>query len=72
MFRPQIDQLVAAEVRLEAFNVLLFSDKRGLCQFVRRNGLQPDFCVFFQRDRPVDVRVQLFTAPEKSGIASAF
>ena len=62
VFRPQIDQLVAAEIRFEAFNVLLFAHERGFCELVWRNGLQPDFCVFFQRDRPVDARVQLLAA----------
>ena len=59
VFGTQIDELVAAEVRFEAFNILLLAHERGLRQLVWRDGLQPDFCVFFQRDRPVDARVQL-------------
>ncbi len=62
VFRPQIDQLVAAEIRFEAFNILLLAHERGLCQLVRRNRLEPDFRVLFQRDRPVDARVQLLAA----------
>ena len=62
VFRPQIDQLVAAEIRFEAFNILLLAHERGLRQLVRCNRLEPDFRVLFQRDRPVDVRVQLLTA----------
>ena len=57
VFRPQIDQLVAAEIRFEAFNILLLAHERGLCQFVRSNGLQPDFRVLFQRNRPVNIRI---------------
>ena len=30
VFRPQIDQLVAAEIRFEAFNILLLAHERGL------------------------------------------
>ena len=62
VFRPQIDQLVAAEIRFEPFDVLFLAHERGLRQFIWRNRLEPDFRVLFQRDRPVDVRVQLFTA----------
>ena len=62
VFGAQIDQLVAAEVRFEAFDVLLFPDERGFCQLVWCDGLQPDFRVLFQRDRPVDVRIHLLAA----------
>ena len=62
VFGAQINQLVAAEVWFEAFNILLLAHERGLRQLVRCNRLEPDFRVLFQRDRPVDVRVQLFTA----------
>ena len=62
VFRPQIDELVAAEVWLEAFNILLLAHERRLCKFVRSNGLQQDLGVFFQRDRPVDVRIHLLAA----------
>ena len=50
VFRPQIDELVAAEVRLEAFNILLLAHECRLRQFIWRNGLQPDLGVFFERD----------------------
>ena len=53
----QIDQLVAAEERFEAFNVLFFPDERGFCQFVWCNRLKPDFRVLLQRDRPVNIRI---------------
>ena len=62
VFRPQIDQLVAAEVRLEAFNILLLAHERGLRKFVWSNGLQPDLGVFFERNRPVNIRIQFFAA----------
>ena len=54
VFRPQIDKLIAAKVRLETLDVLLLTHERGLCEFVWRDGLQPNFYVFFQRDRPVN------------------
>ena len=57
VFRPQIDELVAAEVRFEAFNILLLAHECRLCKFVRRDGLHPDFGVFLQCDRPIDVRI---------------
>ena len=50
VFRPKIDQLVAAEVRFETLDVLFLAHERRLCQFVRSNGLQPDLGVFFERD----------------------
>ena len=50
VFRPQIDQFIAAEVRFKAFNVLLFAHERGFCELVWRNGLQPDLGVLFERD----------------------
>ena len=62
VFGTQLDELIAAKVWLEPFDVLLLAHERGLRQFVRRNRLEPDFRVLFQRDRPVNVRVQLFTA----------
>ena len=62
VFRPKIDQLVAAEGRFETLDVLFLAHERRLCKFVRSNGLQPNFCVLFQRDRPVDVRVHLLAA----------
>ena len=62
VFRPQIDQLVAAEVRFEAFNILLLAHECRLRHLVRRNRLEPDFCVLFQRDRPIDVRIHLLAA----------
>ena len=62
VFRPQIDQFIAAEVRLEAFNVLLFAHERGFCELVWRNGLQPDLGVLFERDRPVNIRIHLLAA----------
>ena len=57
VFRPQIDQLVAAEIRFEPFDVLFLAHERGLCKFVRSNGLQPDLGVLLQRDRPVNIRI---------------
>ena len=62
VFGAQIDELVATEVRFEAFNILLLAHERGLRQLVRCNRLEPDFRVLFQRDRPVDARVQLLAA----------
>lgn len=62
VFRPQIDQLVAAEVRFEPLDILLLAHERGLRQLVRRNRLEPDFRVLFQHDRPGDTRVQLLAA----------
>ena len=50
VFRPQIDQFIAAEVRLEAFNILLLAHECRLRQLVRRNRLEPDFRVLLQRD----------------------
>ena len=50
VFGAQIDQLVAAEIRFEAFNILLLAHECRLFQFVRSNGLQPDLGVFFERD----------------------
>ena len=62
MFGTQIDPFVSAELRFEALNVLLFAHERGLREFVWRDGLQPNFCVLFQRDRPVNVRIHLLAA----------
>ena len=50
VFRPQIDQLVAAEIRFEPFDVLFLAHERVLRQFIWRNGLQPDLGIFFERD----------------------
>ena len=57
VFGAQINQLVAAEIRFEAFNILLLAHECRLFQFVRSNGLQPDLGVLLQRDRPVNVRI---------------
>ena len=62
VFRPQIDQFIAAEVRLEAFNVLLFAHERGLRQLIWGNRPDPDLGVFFERNRPVNIRIQFFAA----------
>ena len=62
VFRPQIDELVAAEVRFETLDVLFLAHECRLCEFVWRDGLQPNFCVLFQRDRPVNIRIHLFAA----------
>ena len=50
VFRAQIDELIAAKVWLEPFDVLLLAHERGLRQFIWRNGLQPDLGVLLQRD----------------------
>ena len=50
MFGTQIDQLVAAEIRFKAFNILLLAHKRRFCELVRRNRLKPNLGVFFERD----------------------
>ena len=57
VFGAQIDQLVAAEIRFEAFNILFLAHECRLRQLVRCNRLEPDFRVLFQRDRPVNVRI---------------
>ena len=57
VFGAQINQLVAAEVRFEPLDILLLAHERGLRQLVRRNRLEPDFRVLFQRDRPVNIRI---------------
>ena len=62
MFGAQINEFIAAEVWFEALNVLFFPDERGFCQLVCCNRLKPDFRVLLQRDRPVNVRIQLLAA----------